>query len=183
MLPSKFFNFTKNFYFIPCSTLIEGFTEVNLTPLQASTILLRADQRRTSSNPPLPPITCDQIAHGELVSLLEESDYNLTIMVNLKPYHIIYSNNYLLYIWYLPLKNVFTTLGDFFQSVVALTSFHIWVIVHHMLYNSVNSASGVCTISWLVKLKSLYVHSLMNLHIINHSFIFIIFFLVEFISG
>ena len=53
-------------------------------PLQASTILLRADQRREALNPPLPPISHDQVLCGELVTLLTEEDYNLTTMVNSK---------------------------------------------------------------------------------------------------
>ena len=43
-------------------------------------------------NPPLPPITHEQILHGELASLLEEDDYNLTTMVNLKLYTIHFDN-------------------------------------------------------------------------------------------
>ena len=39
-------------------------------PLQASTIFLRADQRRAALNPPLPPISHDQVLHGELVTLI-----------------------------------------------------------------------------------------------------------------
>ena len=72
--------------------------EISLTPLQASTILLKADQRWASSNPPMPPITWEQIAHGELASLLEESDYNLSTMVYPKLYCIIYSSNYLFFV-------------------------------------------------------------------------------------
>ena len=53
-------------------------------PLQASTILLRVDQRRAALNPPLPPISHDQVLHGELVTLLTEEDYYLTTMVNPK---------------------------------------------------------------------------------------------------
>ena len=32
-----------------------------LTPLHASTVLFRVDQRRAALDPPLPPITRDQI--------------------------------------------------------------------------------------------------------------------------
>ena len=32
---------------------------------------------------PLPPITKEQISNGELKDLLEESDYDLTTMVNI----------------------------------------------------------------------------------------------------
>ena len=52
-------------------------------PLQASTILLRADQRRAALDPPLPQISHDQVQHGELATLLTEEDYNLSTMVNL----------------------------------------------------------------------------------------------------
>ena len=55
-------------------------------PLQASTILLWADQRQVASDPPLPPITKEQIEHGELASLLIEEDYNLSTMVPIKLY-------------------------------------------------------------------------------------------------
>ena len=63
-------------------------------PLQASTILLRADQRQVASDPPLPPITKEQILHGELAFLLIEEDYNLATMVTVKLYTL-YFNNYL----------------------------------------------------------------------------------------
>ena len=63
-------------------------------PLQASTILLQADQRQAASNPPLPPITKEQILHGELASLVIEEDYNLATMVTVKLY-ILSFNNYL----------------------------------------------------------------------------------------
>ena len=43
-------------------------------PLQVSTILLHADQRRAASDPPLLPITKEHIEHGELASLLIEED-------------------------------------------------------------------------------------------------------------
>ena len=40
-------------------------------------------------DPPLPLIIHDQILHGELASLLEEEDYNLSTMVTSK-LHVIY---------------------------------------------------------------------------------------------
>ena len=52
-------------------------------PLQASTILLQADQRRAALNPPLPLISHNQVQHGKLATLLTEEDYNLSTMVNL----------------------------------------------------------------------------------------------------
>ena len=52
-------------------------------PLQASTILLWADHKRAALDPPLPPISHDQVWHGKLASLLTEEDYNLSTMVNL----------------------------------------------------------------------------------------------------
>ena len=60
----------------------QGFLEIILPSLQASTVLFRADQRRAVQMPPLPPITKEQISNGELKDLLEESDYDLTTMVN-----------------------------------------------------------------------------------------------------
>ena len=61
----------------------QRFFETILTPLQASTVLFKADQRREAQMPPLLPITKEQISNGELNDLLEESDYDLTTMVNL----------------------------------------------------------------------------------------------------
>ena len=55
-------------------------------PLQASTILLRVDQRRAALNPPLPPISHDRVLCGELAVLLADKDYNLTTMVNSRFY-------------------------------------------------------------------------------------------------
>ena len=52
-----------------------------MTLLQASTVLFRADQQRATQTPPLPSITKEQIAMGELKDLLEESDYDLSTMV------------------------------------------------------------------------------------------------------
>ena len=63
-------------------------------PFQASTVLFKVDQRRAALDPPLPPITRDQIQHGELSTLLEEDEYNLTTMVNSKLYTT-YLANYL----------------------------------------------------------------------------------------
>ena len=63
-------------------------------PLQASTIILRADQRRAALDSPLPPISHDQVHHGEVATLLTEEDYNLSTMVNL----------YKFYFYYLPQK-------------------------------------------------------------------------------
>ena len=68
------------------STSFQGFTETTLMPLQASTILLRADQRRAALNPPLPPISHDQVLGGELATSLTDEDYNLTTVVNSKFY-------------------------------------------------------------------------------------------------
>ena len=55
-------------------------------PLQVSTIFLQADQRQVASDPPLPPITKEQIEYGELASLLIAEDYNLSTMVLIKLY-------------------------------------------------------------------------------------------------
>ena len=51
------------------------------TPLQASMVLFKADQRKAAQRPPLPPITKEQILNGDLKNLLEESDYDETTMV------------------------------------------------------------------------------------------------------
>ena len=56
--------------------------ETILIPLQASSVLIKADRRRASLVPPLPPITKEQILQGELSSLLVEEDYNLSTMVS-----------------------------------------------------------------------------------------------------
>ena len=57
--------------------LFQGFTETTLMPVQTSTILLQADQRRAALNPPLPLISHDQVQCGELTTLLTKEDYNL----------------------------------------------------------------------------------------------------------
>ena len=59
-------------------------------PLQASTILLKADRRRAALNPPLPPISHKQVQCSELATLLTEEDYNLSITVNLLSFHFHY---------------------------------------------------------------------------------------------
>ena len=65
-----------------------------LIPLQANTVLFKADQRRAALDPPLPPITRDQILHGELSTLLEEDDYDLSTIVS-SQFYTIYLGNYL----------------------------------------------------------------------------------------
>ena len=59
----------------------QGFVEIILTPLQASTVLFKADQRRAAQYPPLPPITQEQIMNGNLKHLLEDTNYDLSTMV------------------------------------------------------------------------------------------------------
>ena len=54
-----------------------------MMPLQASIILLKADSRRAALNPPLPPISHEQVHGVELATLLTEEDYNPSTMVNL----------------------------------------------------------------------------------------------------
>ena len=71
------------------STSFQGFTETTLMPLQATTILLTADERRAALNPPLPPISHDQVLCGELATLLTDEDYYLTTVVNSK-FHVSY---------------------------------------------------------------------------------------------
>ena len=56
--------------------------ETILTPLQASTVLFRTDQRRAAQRPSPPRITKEQISNEDLKNVLEESDYDLTTMVN-----------------------------------------------------------------------------------------------------
>ena len=55
-------------------------------PLQASTILLWADQRQAAPDTPLLPITKEQIECKELASLLIEENYNLSTMALIKLY-------------------------------------------------------------------------------------------------
>ena len=52
-------------------------------------MLFKADRIGAALNPPLPPITREQILHSDLSELLEEPDYDLITMVNLKFYTII----------------------------------------------------------------------------------------------
>ena len=87
MIPSK--NQICNF-----KPILHFISETILTPLQASTVLFKVDQRRVALDPPLPPITRHQIHHGELSTLLVETDYDLSTMVGSK-FYIIYFNNYL----------------------------------------------------------------------------------------
>ena len=65
-----------------------------LTPLQASSVLIKTDRRRVASDPCLPLMTGDQILHRELTTLLEDDDYNLATIVNSK-FYTIYFVNYL----------------------------------------------------------------------------------------
>ena len=80
-------------------------------------------------DPPLPPITIDQIQHGELSTLLEEDDYNLASMVNIKLYiliiMIITSLPNLLY----PLSILLTQKKNFLFNLLC-TSFFMQVITH-----------------------------------------------------
>ena len=69
-----------------------GFTETVLTPLQVNSVLYQANRRRAALDPPLPPITVDQIQCGELSALLEEDDYNLAAVVNIELYTQLYTN-------------------------------------------------------------------------------------------
>ena len=70
---------------------MSGLAENILTPLQASSVLIKVDRRRASLVPSLPPITKEQILQGELSSLLVQEDYNLSTMVSkflkIKFYH------------------------------------------------------------------------------------------------
>ena len=51
---------------------LQGFAETILTPLQASSVLIKADRQRAALNPPLPPIMKEEIMQGKLSSLLIE---------------------------------------------------------------------------------------------------------------
>ena len=53
-----------------------------MTPLQASSVLIKADRCQAMLNPPLPPISKEEIWQGKLLSLLTEEDYNLSTMVS-----------------------------------------------------------------------------------------------------
>ena len=65
---------------LKCPTF-QGLAETIPTPLQASTTLFKANQRRATQNQPQSPITREQILNGDLKNLLEDSNYNLTTMV------------------------------------------------------------------------------------------------------
>ena len=54
---------------------LQGFVETVLTPLQASSVLIKADRQRGTLDPPLPPITKEDIMQGKLSSFLIEEDY------------------------------------------------------------------------------------------------------------
>ena len=67
------FQLLLNLYFFVF--FFRGLLKTILMPLQASSFLIKAYQRRVALDPPLPPITCEQILHGELASLLKEENY------------------------------------------------------------------------------------------------------------
>ena len=56
--------------------------ETILTPLQASSVLIKADRHKAALDPPLPSISKEEIMQGKLSSLLIEEDYNLLMMVS-----------------------------------------------------------------------------------------------------
>ena len=85
--------------------IIAGVCRNNSDPIAGKHSTIPSRSKKSSLRPPLPSITHEQIACGELASLLEEDDYNLTTMVNLKP-HIIQPDNYLFHILSLAVKNV-----------------------------------------------------------------------------
>ena len=64
-----------NYHFI-------GLCRDYLDPLQASSILIKVDRHQAMLNPPLPPISKEEIWQGKLSSLLTEEDYNLSTMVS-----------------------------------------------------------------------------------------------------
>ena len=61
---------------------LQGFAETVLTPLQASSVLIKADGQRTMLESTLAPITKEEIMQGKLSSLLIEEYYNISMMVS-----------------------------------------------------------------------------------------------------
>ena len=112
-----------------------GFAEIILTPLQASSVLIRADRRRASLVPPHPPITREQISRGELSSLLEEEDYNLSTMVSK------FSKQRIHYHTSLPINFtiilVFTLSANYHAAhgIAFNLDFRMWVFMHHFLFD------------------------------------------------
>ena len=84
-------------------------------------------------DPPLLPITKDQVLHGELATLLEEDDYNLATIVNSKFYTMHFDNYLSLCLTESLLKTKIK-----FASVVLMSAFltnlFMWVIMHLPLY-------------------------------------------------
>ena len=111
-------------------------------PLQASTILLRADHRRAALDPPLPPISHDQVQPSELASLLTEEDYNLSTMVNLSFNLMICLKSYLLY----NLQS-FSTVFKFFNPDFSLCVWHLFLSVIGLWFGPTFSHGLLHTIS------------------------------------
>ena len=102
-----------------------------MTPLQVSTMLCKADRRRAALNPPLPPITREQILHGDLSEQLEESDYDLTTMVNSQFYtKYLFISHSTLNFKQKPLSS-----KSYVTSYFLVTHF-TWFIVHHSLHSA-----------------------------------------------
>ena len=115
--------------------IFQGFAEKILTPLQSSTVLFKTGQRRAALDPPLLPIASNQILHGELSTLLEEDDYNLTTMVNSK-FYTIYLANYLFIhsLWSSQKQNNFCLIiTKDFKHLTSLSLFSC-ILLHISLY-------------------------------------------------
>ena len=124
-------------------------------PLQASTILLRLDQRRAALNPPLPPISHKEVQHGELVTLLTEEDYNLLTMVNLK-FHF----------YYFALKITSLIPSNFlFVLSVILTLCLLYGLIYCLV---LHSHMGYYTPSYVFCVKYLHIFSCIILEYINY---------------
>ena len=103
----------------------QGFSETILTPLQASTVLFRADQRRAAQTPPLPPVSKEQISNGELKDLLEESNYDLTTKVNI--YFILTTSS-------IQYNSIMVLITNNSVSVATFTVIFIWHKLSNQIY-------------------------------------------------
>ena len=145
--------------------IIAGVCRNNSDPIagEYSTILGRL--KESGLRPPLPPITCEQIAHGELASLLEEDDYNLATLVHLK-LNIIQPDNYLFCTatCYKNVLNKLQYLSLFLVQCLSLPGFHMLVIMHcfsypmpHVLYTFCQVTFSNMFLIYQFKLKSIFI--------------------------
>ena len=129
---------------------MQGFTETVLTPLQASSVLFQADRRRVALDPPLPPITTVQIQHGELSTLLEEDDYNLASMVNIKLY-ILYTN-YLDY--YLSSESLVSSFYPLNSNCYSQSALHQFLHVGYYAPSFIPYVTCLCTLHQVIFLSA-----------------------------